>query len=222
MNAASAIITGSGFPPSMSWRQAAVPVDTETTSLASPPETQAAIVPAAGAARPANEVAPARTETASNSSDSPMGRYPSLAFVYNQSASRLVMLYRSPTTGETESQIPSEVALRMYETVSRPPRRVATAEAEQTVDDGLPRPAEAAPTVDIVVSGSSPGSHFDSFSGGGRGPGFGPPPQTSLPGGDTAALANPVTPGTGSSASSSTPPTPGSAPASNSRVNVMV
>lgn len=47
-------------------------------------------------------------------------RYVSLSFTYNQDAARLVMLYRSPSTGETVSQIPSEVALKRYEAAARP------------------------------------------------------------------------------------------------------
>lgn len=47
-------------------------------------------------------------------------RYVSLSFTYNQDAARLVMLYRSPSTGETVSQIPSEVALKRYEAARRP------------------------------------------------------------------------------------------------------
>lgn len=47
-------------------------------------------------------------------------RYVSLSFTYNQDAARLVMLYRSPSTGETVSQIPSEVALKRYEAAGRP------------------------------------------------------------------------------------------------------
>lgn len=66
-------------------------------------------------AAPAPEPAPASGAAEKNSP-----RYVSLAFTYNQDAARLVMLYRSPSTGETVSQIPSEVALKRYEAAGRP------------------------------------------------------------------------------------------------------
>ncbi|CAK0769240.1 putative S-type pyocin [Azospirillaceae bacterium] len=44
--------------------------------------------------------------------------YLSIAFSYNPDANRLVMLYRDRVTGDTISQIPSEVALK-YEAFSR-------------------------------------------------------------------------------------------------------
>jgi hypothetical protein len=42
------------------------------------------------------------------------GRYPTIAFTYDPEASRLVMLYRDPANGKTETQIPTEAALKRY------------------------------------------------------------------------------------------------------------
>jgi hypothetical protein len=42
------------------------------------------------------------------------GRYPTIAFTYDPEASRLVMLYRDPANGKTETQIPTEAALKQY------------------------------------------------------------------------------------------------------------
>ncbi|HYH19092.1 MAG TPA: hypothetical protein VD995_10780 [Azospirillum sp.] len=44
-----------------------------------------------------------------------VGRYPMIAFSFNADASRLVLLYRDPSTGRTVDQIPSETALKHYE-----------------------------------------------------------------------------------------------------------
>lgn len=67
--------------------------------------------------------------------DAPANRYNSLAFVYNQSASRLVMLVRSPATGETEAQVPTEAALRLYQATARENRR--TVEPASGSETGL-------------------------------------------------------------------------------------
>ncbi|HEY0837713.1 MAG TPA: hypothetical protein VGE72_27605 [Azospirillum sp.] len=49
-------------------------------------------------------------------SGSPLvARYPMIAFSFNADASRLVLLYRDPSTGSTVDQIPSETALKQYE-----------------------------------------------------------------------------------------------------------
>lgn len=69
--------------------------------------------PSVAAPEPAPAPAPGGAEKSSP-------RYVSLSFTYNQDAARLVMLYRSPSTGETVSQIPSEVALKRYEAAGRP------------------------------------------------------------------------------------------------------
>ncbi|MGQ9370477.1 hypothetical protein [Azospirillum sp. ST 5-10] len=52
-----------------------------------------------------------------------LGRYPVVAFSFNADASKLVLLYRDPATGETVSQIPSEVALKQYEEAQRKERK---------------------------------------------------------------------------------------------------
>jgi hypothetical protein len=57
---------------------------------------------------------------ASSSSAVPVtNRYPVIAFSYDREASRLVLLYRDPTSGATVSQIPTEVALKQYEESAR-------------------------------------------------------------------------------------------------------
>lgn len=55
--------------------------------------------------------------------DEPLiGRYPLVAFSYHEDASRLVLLYRDPATGETVSQLPSEAALKQYEEAEKKKR----------------------------------------------------------------------------------------------------
>lgn len=85
---------------------------------------EAARAQASAAARPEGEA----------SAPSLIGRYPSLSFVYNDTAARLVMLVRSPTTGETETQIPSEAALKLYQVTARAEERRVAGTRESSQD----------------------------------------------------------------------------------------
>ncbi|HYD70476.1 hypothetical protein [Azospirillum sp.] len=103
-------------------------------------------------------------------SETLLGRYPSLTFTYNQPASRLVMLIRSPVTGETENQVPSKVALRMYQELARSePRAVKTPETGFGDAQGGEPGYKA---VDIVIAA----------------------PPTAKPGGEPAAASPTFTP----------------------------
>ncbi|WP_156927187.1 hypothetical protein [Azospirillum halopraeferens] len=66
---------------------------------------------------------PQRTTGVPGAEEEPIvGRYPVIAFSFNADASKLVLLYRDPATGDTLSQIPSEVALKQYEEAQRKER----------------------------------------------------------------------------------------------------
>lgn len=52
-----------------------------------------------------------------------VARYPTVAFSFNEDASRLIMLFRDPDTGKTVSQIPSEVVVKQYKDAQLTQRR---------------------------------------------------------------------------------------------------
>eukprot|EP00906_Rhabdomonas_costata_P011865 RCo016874 len=73
-----------------------------------------------------------------------IARYPTVAFTYNEDASRLIMLFRDPSTGQKVSQIPSEVVVKQYEEVQtakrrseRPSFQVVVGDATASKTDGV-------------------------------------------------------------------------------------
>lgn len=111
-----------------------------------------------------------------------VGRYPVVAFSFNADVSRLVMLYRDPATGETEQQIPSEVALKQYEEAQKKERAAARRKLEVVVG-GADRPGSPAGS-DAAAAGT--GLRATGAAGGGA-------PSVSAAPGTTAATVGVTT-----------------------------
>lgn len=70
--------------------------------------------------------AEARNPSAQNEETTASGlkaRYPRVALSFNQDASRLVMLFRDPASGEAVAQIPSKVVVKQYQEAQLDKRR---------------------------------------------------------------------------------------------------
>ena len=89
-------------------------------------------------------------------------RYVSPVFEYNQDAERLVMMFRNPSTGKAEDQIPSEVALKQYQESARRSRKQRqdeftginpVAEKVKTAETGVPTGGDSSPGTDTAKSG---------------------------------------------------------------------
>lgn len=89
----------------------------------------------ASGGHPAAESADTPTHSANSESASLLGRYPRVSFSYNPDASRLVLQYRDPVTGQAMAQIPSEVALKQYEEAQKAERAQTRRELYLVVGD---------------------------------------------------------------------------------------
>lgn len=74
--------------------------------------------------------------TTTSSSGVSGARYPIIGFKYDTDASRLVMLYRNPDTGDTVTQIPTEVALRQYEEQQQKEKKASQRQLLHIVEGG--------------------------------------------------------------------------------------
>jgi len=80
-----------------------------------------------------------RADTGASGSDGKETAYPrfvSPVLDYNQGAERMVMLFRNPTTGKTEDQIPTEAALKQYQEAAQRTRTQRNNEALVAGTDG--------------------------------------------------------------------------------------
>lgn len=77
-----------------------------------------------------------RADSANDSGkESAYPRFVSPVLEYNQGAERMVMLFRDPTTGKTEDQIPSEAALKQYREAVQRTRSQRNSESLAKVGD---------------------------------------------------------------------------------------
>jgi len=82
---------------------------------------------------------PVRADSDTSGSDGKEAAYPrfvSPVLDYNQGAERMVMLFRNPTTGKTEDQIPSEAALKQYQEAAQRTRTQRNSEVLAAGADG--------------------------------------------------------------------------------------
>ncbi|MCW2247504.1 hypothetical protein M2352_003138 [Azospirillum fermentarium] len=121
--------------------------------------TMASASPATAAPGGAVPITPAAVETPSpigasapdvgeGGKDDPLvNRYPRIGVSFNSEASRLIILFRDPTTGQAIDQIPSEVALKQY------------------IDAQQKEKAAATPRYDTVVGATPSGNQADGSAG---------------------------------------------------------
>lgn len=73
-----------------------------------------------------------------------VARYPTVAFSFNEDASRLIMLFRDPDTGRTVSQIPSEVVVKQYKEAQLSQRKADGSNLQVVIGDAATSKAGSA------------------------------------------------------------------------------
>jgi hypothetical protein len=112
-----------------------------------------------------DERAGARTPSKGEGEAPLVARYPMIAFSFNMDASRLVLLYRDPSTGQTVDQIPSETALKHYEEAQKKEDKRkklevivgGAAKDAATRTDAFGPSVTASPATPAAVSGTTAG-----------------------------------------------------------------
>lgn len=97
-------------------------------------------------------------EQGQGSKDDPLvNRYPRIGVSFNNEASRLIILFRDPATGQAIDQIPSEVALKQYIEAQQKERAATPSYYDATVGgkDGTDATSSGKGTAETTSGGSS-------------------------------------------------------------------
>lgn len=155
---------------------------------------------------------PPEAERGEEANNSLTGRYPVVALSYDQDASRLVMLFRDPETGDAVAQIPSKVVVKQYQEAQIERRRDETRKFEVIVggaDEKGSGGADASNGKASLFSGGDSGAGATSVGVGGSPAGVGSSGGARASGGGSggasaggASVSVPASAGAGSGAAS--------------------